>query len=126
MRTHVKILAVFFLVLAMCFSASKGDAGYLDPYTYEDIDTFDSTWLYNGVAYWSHAVPADFDVLSAEITLEIRVNNYSEVGALDLLCSNTNNFGFWDPYTVPHPTQVTLHAFIGMFHRSLLIQICTQ
>jgi len=89
--------ALFYCTLMLC--AVQAGAGYINDWTYEDTVVFDPNWLYSGVADWWHDIPSDFDPVSATITLELRVSNYSEVGALDLFCSNTDVFDYGSPYT---------------------------
>jgi hypothetical protein len=94
-------LYAFLMLLIILLCAPSINADYLDPFTYQDTVTFNSTFLYTGQASWWHAIPSDFTPISAEISLTLKVVQYSDIGVLDLFSSNTNVFDYGSPYTAP-------------------------
>ncbi|MBU1055062.1 MAG: VPLPA-CTERM sorting domain-containing protein [Proteobacteria bacterium] len=68
---------------------------------YEDTVTFNPSNIYNMFAEWEHTIPSDFDPISATVTLNIKVNNFSQQGTLHLFASNTDTFDYGNLYAAP-------------------------
>lgn len=96
---RVKMSTLFIVAVVLLFCAPKAYSAYIDPNTYEDIVNFNSNALQSSQANWSHSIPAAFSPVSATITLDIEVTQYSDAGQLDLFCSNTNFFYVGSPYS---------------------------
>ena len=89
-------LLLFFFVLFFC--AAHANAAYISTNRYEDTQTFDPNSRCDGTADWWHTIPADFNPVSAEISLELKIFTYSGIGILDLFSSDTNYFDYGHPY----------------------------
>lgn len=91
MKNQLKIFGIT-VVLLLCLCVSS-------IYATNCKDTWvspDPNQIYSGARYWEHSIPASCAASCAKITVTLLVNNYNDVGTLDLYASNVNdaNQGF--------------------------------
>ena len=72
------ILTILSIFILLFYFALSIHTDYINTWTYEDIEAFDSNWQYVATASWLHTIPSNFNLVSAEITLKLRVSHYSE------------------------------------------------